>query len=108
MPRPRSEYVSLHARLTEEDVRIIEDEKARSGKTSLSAVVDEALKRLIDDTDYGRKGLMIYPAEKNIIKRNYLISPSVHRQLTIMTENLGFNIQQILRAAIAKLDRNSN
>lgn len=107
MPRPRSEYVSLHARLTAEDINIIEREKIRSCKRSLSAVVDHALKRLIEDTDYGRKGLTIYPSENAIINRRYLISPEVYRQLTEMTVYLGFNVQQILRAAIAKLDRDS-
>ncbi len=105
MPRPWTGNLPLHARLTARDIEILEREKRRRGLSSLSAVVDEALKQLILDTDSGRKGLTIIPTEGKIIKRNYLISPAVHECLEAMTKDRGFNLQQILRAAIVRLDQ---
>jgi hypothetical protein len=105
MPRPYTGNLPLHARLTPTDIAILEREKARRDLPSLSAVLDEALRQLIEATDAGRKGLLIVPTQETIIKRSYLISPAVHESLETMTRNLGFNLQQILRAAIAALDR---
>ncbi len=105
MPRPYTGNLPLHARLTPTDIAILEREKVRRDLSSLSAVLDEALRQLIEETDGGRKGLTIVPTEETIIKRSYLVSPEVHGHLEAMTKNLGFNLQQILRAAIAALDR---
>ncbi len=105
MPRPYTGNLPLHARLTPTGIAILERENVRRDLPSLSAVLEDALEGLLEETDSGRRGILILPTGKGITSRKYFLPPGLLERLEAMTEHAGFNLQQILRAAIAALDR---
>lgn len=102
VPRPRSGNVPIHARLTAADLKTIEAEQRRTGAPTLSATIERLLVELLEDSGNGHGGLTIVPRGREIHSRNYMISPAVKDRMRRLTKEVGFNDQQIIRAAIAK------
>jgi hypothetical protein len=105
MPRPKRDYASLQARLTAKDLEFIATARTILNKPTFSSVVEEALERFITATDEGRMGFLTVPTEDTPIRAQYLISPALDERLGRMKKRLRFSKQQILRAALAQLER---
>lgn len=105
LARPHSGNVSIHARLTEADLRVIHEEQRRTGQRYLSKVIEGLLVELLDATGNGRGGLRIVPTGKEIHSRHYRIHPHVLDRVKKLSGQVGFNDQQIIRAAIARVAR---
>lgn len=103
MPRPPRDTKMLQARLTAQDIEVIEAAKKATGANSLSLVVERALQALIEETEGGRKGLVVMPLDAKMLRRNYYIAPDVLDRLDAIAARFGFNTQQLIRAAIARL-----
>ena len=104
--RPRSGNVPIHARLTAADLETIKSEQRRTGAPTLSAVMERLIVELLDGSGNGHGGMTIIPRGREINSRNYMISPSVKERMRRLTQQVGFNDQQIIRAAIAKAAKN--
>lgn len=103
MPRKPTGNRPFNARLTPSDIEFLKQEQRRTGAATLSSVMEEALQKLLDETNDGQSGITLVPSGEKITKRKYMLSEALLARMQKARRHVGFNVQQMARAAIARL-----
>ena len=103
---PRSDNRPIAARLTVSEEAALRRERERRGAPSLSAVFEQAVLALLEQSDFGREGLRL-PSRcgGRMVARAYQVSPRTLRLIDEAAARHGYAIRDILRAAVDKLAR---
>jgi hypothetical protein len=105
---PRSDNRPIAVRLTAAEEAMIHRERERRGAPSLSTVLDQAVLALLERSDIRREGLRVPSRDSGkLVPRRYMLGPRTIRLVREAAARHGFTIEEILRAAIAELARES-
>ena len=108
MPRPWTGNKPLFVRLTAAEIELLKQEKAQKKLYSLSAALEKAVCAMLHEVDLEREELDgLWPQEAMLFHVPTWSRPRRLHLLNEAADKSGFRVQDIVRAAVGRLDQDA-